>query len=200
MSDTKIKQTTHKKPVSNSLRLKAASKNTFNGSVKQKNMANILNRLPFLHQLKEAENSLLKLLPLWLKWCALQQNSNALRLNDLAQLKDLTGGILTIDCETPTAASLIKHQQTNLLTAFHKAGFNHILSLKVLVSPSSHLSSADKNTSKTRLTSPINDIKDACKKPNKDVLKAIKTAQSHTKNEQLAASLSRLAETLKKTL
>jgi len=79
MSTTKAKITTHKKAVPNSLRLKATSRNSFDSSVSQKNMPHILNKLPLLHQLKETENSLLKLLPIWQKWCALHQNS--LQLN-----------------------------------------------------------------------------------------------------------------------
>lgn len=200
MNDTKNKQQAiakQKKVVPNSLRLKTTSSNSFNGSLNQKNMATILNRLPFLHQLKEAENSLLKLSPIWLRWCAAQANNNTANLTTNSQLKALKNGELSIYCETPIIASLIKHQQNNLLSTLHDSGFKHINRIKTQVK----LHQNDPNSEQSAINH-LNEMqtildKKARTKPDSDALKSIKAAQSHIKNEQLAASLSRLADTLK---
>lgn len=202
MTDTKDKQhelAKQKKVVPNSLRLKTTSSNSFNGSLNQKNMASILNRLPFLHQLKEAENSLLKLSPVWLKWCAAQANSSTANLTTNSQLKALKDGELSIYCETPIIASLIKHQQNNLLNTFHDAGFNHIRRIKIQVRL--HQTNVNPELSAANHLDEMQTMLDKKKraKPNSDAFKSIETVQLHIKNEKLAASLSRLGETLKKS-
>jgi hypothetical protein len=206
MSDNTTNKIPQKKVIPNSLRLKSAGKNSFNGSINQRNMANILNRLPFLNQLKEAKNSLLKISPIWQKWCDSQLNTSS--LTSSPDLKSFHEGELTISCETPIIASLIKHQQNSLLQTFHAAGLNNIQRIKTQVQldyrqnddqqSSLHSTAARHDTlegtdSSTEQQLTIDKTR---KKPNSDALKSIKATQSHTKNEQLVASLQRLADTL----
>lgn len=183
-------------------------------------MATILNRLPFLHQLKEAQNSLLKLSPTWQSWCAEQASTSIANshqkhqpksglkadanssLNDQAQLKSINNGELSIVCKTPIIASLIKHRQNSLLTALHKAGFNHIHRIKAKVSlhQEEDGSSQQPDLSNADLLTPDTSSKVSTRlKPDSNALKSIETAQSLISNEKLAASLQRLAETLKKS-
>ena len=206
MSTTKAKITTHKKAVPNSLRLKATSRNSFDSSVSQKNMPHILNKLPLLHQLKETENSLLKLLPIWQKWCALQHNtlqhnSSRVNFNSGSQLKHLKDGVLSISCESSTLASLIKHQQNSLLHTFHNGGIKHVHTIKTLISLNQKPSSSEINSlSCAPFKAPKKTPKQKHQELTPEVLKSIEAVQPHIKSEQLAASLNRLAATLKKSI
>lgn len=214
MSDKNNDKTDYKKVIPNSLKLKSSGKNSFNGSVSHRNMTSILNRLPLLHQLKEAQNSLLKVSPIWQKWCVSQSSAqkltiNSVSLDDASHLKSLHEGELIISCDTPIIASLIKHQQNSLLKTFHDAGLNHILYIKTQVQLNyrhnhdqkpSQQSKADTHNTLEGADSSTEQQATLVKtrqKPNSEALKSIKATQSHVKNEQLVASLQRLADTLK---
>jgi hypothetical protein len=221
MSDSNQKPLKQKKVIPNSLRLKSSNKNTFNGSVNQKNMATILNRLPFLHQLKEAQNSLLKLSPVWQRWCAEQAGTSTLNsyqkpqfeneskannnssLIKQAKLNSLNNSELSIVCTTPIIASLIKHRQSSLLTTLHEAGFDHIVRIKIQVSLHQTENNSDfqkhQQNDANSLKSDTSSQKNTRTKPDSSALKSIEATQSLINNEQLAASLQRLAETLKKS-
>ena len=171
----------------NSLRLKAP-----NSANNRQNMSSILQRLPFIQQINTKQNTMVKFQPTWLAWCAQTQKrhgSLALNLSEHALLSSVKQGIIHISCDNTGVASLIKHQQTKLLDAFHASGFDDISQIKVSMS----------------LTQPSK-IKPTKQKQNKpkqtpescgSAIKSIEATQSSIENEQLAASLERLAATLK---
>lgn len=177
--------------LSNSLRLKSPQ------DIKRKqNVANILERLPFLRQLNALQNQLLSVTPAWQKW--LNQVDNQ-AISQFAALASLDGEKLCIECTRTSVATLIKHQQSSLLEHFHKSGFEHIKTIRIQMQlePTNALNTAKKEP---RIDHSQSDSSSSSKwkKPSESSLKSIEAATSTTKNEQLAASLQRLADTLKK--
>ncbi|MFT6407706.1 MAG: hypothetical protein ACJAQ6_001120 [Arenicella sp.] len=199
MSDRNNKNPKPKlKPLSNSLRLKSPH------SVRSRqNVSNILSRLPFLRKLNETQNQLISITLTWQKWCADQANPI---INEFASPTIFDGEILTISCTQSSTATLLKHQQSSLLEALHKAGFEQIKSLRLqmtLTQKSSATESADDSSHqqdlKTKQTNtPSVASEEKWPKPSASSVKSIETVQTLIKNEQLAESLKRLAETLKK--
>jgi hypothetical protein len=204
-NDNKNPKPQHK-TLSNSLRLK-----TPHNVKSRQSVSNILNRLPFLRQLNESQNQLLNITPVWQKWCANQANSV---ITDLASPANIDAELLSISCTKSSAATLLKHQTSNLLETLHKAGFDQIKSIRVqmtLNQPAPHaedddmLMSLGDPTPKQLVAQPIGahshttpSSEAAWHKPSASSVKSIEAAHSLIKNEQLAASLKRLAETLKK--
>jgi hypothetical protein len=207
MSDINNKNSKpNRKVLSNSLRLKSPH------SVKSRqNVSNILNRLPFLRQLNESQNQLLSITPTWQNWCATQANSI---ITEFASPANIDNEILTISCTQSSTATLLKHQQSSLIKALHQAGFEQIKKLRVQMALKQNSRSSDvdedltnhqslktkqspaqwENTSSSKTSlSETN-----WHKPSASSIKSIEAAQSIIKNEHLAASLKRLAETLKK--
>jgi hypothetical protein len=204
------------KVLSNSLRLKSPH------NVKSRqNVSNILSRLPFLRKLNETQNQLLSVTPIWQTWCADQEHSI---LTEFASPANIEGEILTINCTKSSTATLLKHRHASLLDSLHNAGFDQIKSLKVQMTlkqtshptkgdetPASqkHLRSEQVRSEQVRSeqvrsqqesTSTLESApaKAAWPKPSASAIKSVEATQSLTKNEHLAASLKRLAETLKK--
>jgi len=205
MSNSNNKTPQHK-ALSNSLRLK-----TPHNVKSRQNVSSILNRLPFLRQLNESQNKLLSITPIWQKWCDDQANSV---ITGFASPASIDAELLTISCTQPSTATLLKHQKCSLLEALHKAGFEQIKSIRVqmtlsqptphatddeismyLADPTSQQLAAKLNQDQSRKT-PSSEA--AWHKPSASSVKSIEATQSLIKNEQLAASLKRLAETLKK--
>lgn len=197
----------HKKPqhksLSNSLRLKIPH------SVKSRqSVSSILNRLPFLRQLNESQNQLLSITPIWQKWCADQANPV---ITDFASPANIDAERLTISCTQSSTATLLKHQKTSLLETLHKAGFDQIQSIRVemtLNNPTPYIEDDEVSIStsqhkvtkrnETHSLNPPSSSEAAWHTPSASSIKSIEATQSIIKNEQLAASLKRLAETLKK--
>ncbi len=177
--------------LSNSLRLKSPK------DIKRKqNVANILGRLPFLRQLNALQNQLLSVTPVWQTW--LNQINDQV-ISQSAALASLDGETLLINCTSTSAATLIKHQQGSLLDHFHKSGFEHIKTIRIQMQlePRNSLKAANKEPhADQRQNNSLSGSK--WKKPSESSLKSIEAAMLNTKNEQLAASLQRLADTLKK--
>jgi len=177
--------------LSNSLRLKSPQ------DIKRKqNVANILERLPFLRQLNALQNQLISVTPAWQKW--LNQVDNKV-ISQFAALASLDGETLYINCTRTSAATLIKHQQGSLLEHFHKSGFEHIKSIQTQM----QLEQTNAPKAATKETLAEQSQSDSLssskwKRPSESSLKSIEAATQSTKNEQLAASLQRLADTLKK--
>lgn len=172
----------------NSLRLK-----TPNSANNRQSMSSILQRLPFIKQINATQSPTLKFEPSWLAWCMQIQKrhgSVALNLSQHASLSGINQQTMHISCDNTGAASLIKHQQSSLLDAFHNAGFNEISHIKVQMSltKAAPLVKRSKPKKSQQIERP---------KPPESVLKSIEATQSLIENEQLAASLGRLAQTLK---
>lgn len=181
----------HATRLSNSLRLKSPQ------DIKRKqNVAHILERLPFLRQLNALQNQLISVAPAWQKW--LNEINNQV-ISQFAALASLEGETLCINCTRTSAATLIKHQQGSLLEYLHKSGFEHIKTIRIQMQlePSSTPDTANKEplTDHSKSHSSSNS---QWKKPSESSLKSIEAATSSIKNEKLAASLQRLADTLKK--
>jgi len=177
--------------LSNSLRLKSPQ------DIKRKqNVANILERLPFLRQLNALQNQLLSVTPAWQKW--LDEINNHV-INQFAALASISDETLSISCTRTSAATLIKHQQGSLLEHLHKSGFEHIkvIRIQMQLEPTNTLDTATKET-RTDHSQSNSSSNSKWKKPSESSLKSIETATSTIENEQLAASLQRLADTLKK--
>ena len=194
MPDSKDNTQSHQtKTLSNSLRLKSP-----NNVKRRQNVSNILNRLPYLRTLNEAQNKLLRVTPVWQKWCAAQTGPN---ITDFASPASLDGKTLTISCKQSSTATILKHTQNSLLDALQKHGFEQIQSIRIKMSldQNSDISNSDL-TNKLALTGKNSlDLSAAPnRKPSAASLKSIESTQSLVSNEHLAASLKRLAETLKK--
>jgi len=184
------------KPLSNSLRLKSP-----NSTKVKQNVSNILDRLPFLRQLNETQNQLLSVAPIWQKWCADQIGPSISEFASLAYIKQ---GVLTISCRQPSTATIIKHQQNDLLEAIRSAGIDHVQTVRVQMT----LNSSNTESNSDAAKSPSFEFKPQLTnspqsqsmwpKPSDASVKSLEAIQSLIKNEQLAASLKRLAETLKK--
>ncbi len=182
------------KTLTNSLRLKSPN------SVKTKqSVSNILNRLPFLRKLNETQNHLLSITPIWQQWCDQQVNS---RITEFASLASLDDGVLTISCEQSSTATILKHQQNTLLEAINNAGFSDVLSLRIQMSLKQSYCEAKhcepKESTQAYKQNLAASSESKWRKPSESSLKSIEATQALIKNEQLAASLKRLAETLKK--
>ncbi len=179
------------KSLSNSLRLKSPQ------NIKRKqNVANILERLPFLRQLNALQNQLLSVTPAWQSW--LNQTNNQV-ISQFAALASFDGETLYINCTRTSSATLIKHQQGSLLEHFQKSGFEHIKTIRIQMQlePTNVLKTANKELLIDNSQSGSSSNSKS-KKPSESSLKSIESATSTIKNEQLAASLQRLADTLKK--
>jgi hypothetical protein len=194
------------KTLSNSLRLK-----TPHNVKSRQSVSTILNRLPFLRQLNESQNQLLSITPIWQKWCADQANSV---ITSFASPANIDAELLTISCTKSSTATLLKHQKTSLLETLHQAGFDQIKSIRVqmtLNQPTPHIEDdkismslggptsqqlAAKLSGTQSHNTPSSEA--TWQKPSAASVRSIEVTQSLIKNEQLAASLKRLAETLKK--
>jgi hypothetical protein len=177
------------KILSNSLRLKSPKNIT-----SRQNVSNILNRLSYLRTLSQAQNQLLLVTPVWQQWCANQTGSV---ITDYASPASLDGKTLTISCKQSSTATILKHTQSSLLEALHKRGFDQIQSIRVQMSlnQSDHEQCINSTINSPKMPSQPTIAK---RKPSAASLKSIETTQSLVKNQDLAAALKRLAETLKK--
>ena len=196
------------KVLSNSLRLKSP-----HGFKSRQNVSTILNRLPFLRALNETQNQLLAIAPVWHQWCSSQESQDKTRtsISEFASLTSINADELCICCTQSTIATLLKFKQNNLLEELHQKGFAHIQKIRIQMSLSTHASSQHStqhtsanqtNLSNQQTESHSKEDKSSSTqswpKPSSASLKSIEATQSLIKNEQLAASLKRLAETLKK--
>lgn len=193
MTDSKEKtQALQTKTLSNSLRLKSPS------NVKSRqNVSNILNRLPYLRTLNETQNQLLKITPIWQQWCTQQSGSP---ISGFASPANLDGNILSISCQQSSTATILKHSKGSLLKALNDQGFEHIQSVRIQMSLSQKADNLNNNIAGnlTHQNEKQHSNAGASRKPSAASLKSIESTQSLVKNEQLAASLKRLAETLKR--
>jgi len=189
-------QNSKPKTLSNSLRLKSPNSVKSRQSVSQ-----ILDRLPLIKKLNATQNQLLSITPIWQKWCSDQASSISTEYASPASIK---AGVLTISCKQSSTATILKHQQNSLLDALKNAGFEQIQTISIQMS----LNHAPSELTKANNQIPIqtadsraknsDQARGAWSKPSAASLKSIEATQALTKNEQLAASLKRLAETLKK--
>ncbi len=181
------------KPLSNSLRLKSP-----NSTKRKQNVSNILNRLPFLRQLNETQNQLLSVTPIWQKWCSDQIGTS---ISEFASPAYINQGVLTISCQQPSTATIIKHQQNDLLEAIRSAGIDHVQAVRVqmtLNKPSNSDAARSPDVEPTPQPKNSPQSRNMWPKPSDASVKSLEATQSLIKNEQLAASLKRLADTLKK--
>ena len=203
MHDSNSKnKTSRKKTLSNSLRLKSPH------SVRSRqSVSSILNRLPFLHQLNQTQTQLLKLTPIWQQWCAKQDCSDQIssEITDFASLSSIDGSTLSISCTQSSTATILKHQHNSLLKELKAAGFDQIQSIRIQMSLGNQTAELNdysdnphvrEETSHTSNSPTVDAV--SWPKPSTASIKSIEATQSLIKNEQLAESLKRLAETLKK--
>ncbi len=189
-----VENATQTPALPNSLRLK-----TPNSANSRQNMSSILQRLPLLRALTETQNSTQSLTPIWLTWCEHQHKARvslALKLDQHASPTSLRQGSLNIACNNAAVASLIKHQLSSLLKAFHDAGLDHIKQIHVQMELAQTTSKPSRN-SDTDQKSTVSDAKTQRIAPPSSAIKSIEATQSLIDNEQLAASLKRLAHTLR---
>ncbi len=160
-----------------------------------KNIAQIIERLPLHRQLKETQAMLVKITPIWLDWSAnhLSKKANA------ARPIDISNGTLELNCFDSVEASQIKHQQTSLINALHKAGFNNIECIKLRMSLPRYANkhedmqqAFDTEVQSNKQRGPII--------PSTQSIRSIERCGQLTDNAQLSESLQRLVNTLNKTL
>jgi len=182
-------QRQHSNVLSNSLRLKSPQ-----GVKSKQNVANILGRLPFLRQLNALQNQLLNITPIWQAW--LKQNDNQI-IKQFATLTSVSDNTLYIQCTQSSAATLLKHQKGGLLEHLHNSSFEQIHNIKIQMQLGTNQAATDPELTMSN-THGESISENNWKKPSESAIKSIEITQSTIKNEQLATSLQRLAETLKK--
>ena len=164
------------------------------------NAASIVQRLPFHQQLSASQVLLLKITPVWHEWCK-QQHSQGLghcSLHSGAELSSFDNGELHVACHNSSVATILKHQQSHLLSTLHNAGFDQIRCIRIrmrLHQPSDLDSQSGQEQSSAAAIQP-HVIERS--QPTTSSLKSIEAVQRRIKNEKLSASLKRLLATLKK--
>ena len=163
--------------------------------------ADIIRRLPLHRQLDAAQAMLVKLSPAWQSWG--RQAVTERRLSEDcflgSQPSSLQSGVLAVTSNNSANASQIKHQQQSVLEYLHLKGFTEIKQLKVRIehpthSNFGHLSELSENPLSSSLISrPPVDI------PSQGSLQAIENCEKTVNSDELAKSLNKLANTLKKT-
>ena len=187
-STLKTSKKQHNHVLSNSLRLKSPQ-----GIKAKQNLANILERLPFLRQLNALQNQTLNVMPVWQAW--LKHNDNEM-ISRFASLSNVSDNTLYIQCTQSSTATLLKHKKGSLLEQLQKTGFEQIQNIKIQMQLNT--SQATSNAKPTMEDHRRLEADKLWKKPSASAIKSIEITQSNIKNEQLASSLQRLAETLKK--
>lgn len=173
------------------------------------NAASIVQRLAFHQRLTSSQSLILKITPIWYEWCETQRGMTGARhfsaANDTT-LSAFEDGMLCLSCSNKTTATLLKHQQENLLKTFHSAGFDEIHQLRIRVVPDKP-NTADTLSPMTSMTSTSRSnphpkqsgsLEVKRSKPLPSSIKSVEAVQRKTQNEQLSLALQRLIETLKK--
>jgi len=175
--------------LTNSLRLKSPQ-----GIIGKQNVTTILERLPFLRQLNALQNQLTSIKPTWNAWLNSDDKQIIKQFSTLSNVSDNT---VYIHCIQSSAATLLKHQKGSLLEQFHKSGFENIKNIHIqmqlehkqdILNPELTKDNSLNNTAMNK----------NWPKPSASAIKSIEATQSIIKDEQLAESLQRLANTLKK--
>lgn len=155
--------------------------------------AKIINKLPLQQQLNSSQAMMIKLMPVWQKWISESAAKKliSIRCQSGTQLSSLQNGKLVISCSNSSYASHIKHQKDSLLTLIKQQGFKEIKQVVVRIDnqvlPLNHTTTELNNSNERSTTMASNNSLDA-----------IYSCQKLVKNELLAKSLNKLADTLKK--
>lgn len=171
------------------------------------NLASIVQRLPFHQRLNKSQSLILKIAPIWYDWCEQQRNAKGAKHFSAASDTNLTSfdqGTLTLACLNTSTATFLKHNRLELLTAFQKAGFNEVESIRIRMAinrvNNPNVGNINSQNSEELLIKQNNfsPLKRHRNKPSDSSIKSIEAVQSRSKNEHLANALQRLANTLKK--
>ena len=157
------------------------------------NLNNIIKRLPLHQQLNASQNEIIKLSQAWKEWAA---SNLPPALEKQIILSSFDQGILNIRCNTPTAASHLKHLQMSLLEGFHTAGFKEVENLKIQINHQYDFQNESTNNHTARFDAPQKERDHQLKS---ETLSGIKQCSKTVKNERLMASLEKLAETLEQS-
>ena len=172
--------------------------------------ANLIRRLPVHQRLNESQAALVKLTPAWQQWAkqAISENKITAECYQNTELSGLDDDKLVITCSTAVFASQIKHQQQSILDSLLKEGPAVVKQLNIqLRLPTFQNSKPGQNSnpgenSKSVVDKTFDNGVPANKPKSTPLtsnsLDAIENCRKSVSNEQLASSLKRLAETLKK--
>jgi len=168
-------------------------KKTFKNNNLNKNLSNIIKRLPLHQRLNDSQNALIKFSPVWQQWSEKNISPNFLPAIALNSFKN---GLLIIRCTTPTAASQLKHLQVSLLDSFHTATLNEIKQIKIQID---HTHSQTETNNKDHYSQHQKREISNYKPLKSDTITNIQNCKRSIKSEKLSHSLERLATTLART-
>lgn len=158
--------------------------------------ASIMQRLPFFRQMTAAQSLLIKCLPIWNKWAALNLSNET---SNAVQLSHFQDGVLIMHCENAISATQIKQQQQTLLLFFQGEGVTEVKQLTVRINNNSTLtknaSTTIKNDEKQTQSNSDHLIRNG-NTLDDNSLNSLKTVQKTTKNPDLSNSLTKLIRTI----
>jgi len=137
----------------------------------------------------------LSLTPVWLEWCEQQRSKKGQKhfsASEDTSLVCIEDGVLNLACQNTTTATTLKHQQNDLLTHLQSAGFETIHRIRIKMDLTASRSSESNLVNQT-----TNQTQSPRATPSDSSIKSVESVQRRIKNEHLAASLKRLANTLK---
>ncbi len=170
-----------KRPIPHSLKLKHRYAKT---------AGSLINMLPINQQLHSTQGSLGQLIGVWQQWCS-ELSRIKYQLGQHARLESFDRGVLHICTAQASTATLIKHQTSSLLAAFHSRGFDHIQRIVVRIElPTQSLLKSSRITSKTHPRK--------AQRPSKESISAVESAADDANGDALSEALHRLAGTLSK--
>lgn len=165
-------------------------------SLQRMKLVSIVQRLPFHQQLSSSQSLTLKLTPSWLEWCEEQRSKKGLKHFSAAQdtnLSNVENGVLTLACRNATTATALKHRKNELLTHFQQAGFDSVKRIHVRM----ELNDPHALSSNGEPRAISNNLLANREQPSTASIKSVEAVTRRVKNERLASSLQRLANTLK---
>lgn len=164
--------------------------------------ANLIRRLPVHQQLNESQAALVKLTPAWQQWAkqAISDNKITAECYQNTELSGFADNKLVITCSTAIYASIIKHQQQSILDSLLKAGSTVVKQLNIqLRLPTFESSTPGVNRTRDNEVPTVTPKSTPLSTPlSSNSLDAIENCLKSVNNEQLASSLKKLSETLRK--
>jgi len=158
-------------------------------NIQRVNLSNIINNLPINYHLSKSQNALIAFSKTWNTWI---QHNLPKEIQTRVALNGFNNGILLIQCTNAVAASQLKHLQMRLISAFHDAGHDHILDIKIEIDKTI-------SSSKNELSTASKDQhieKEPRKTLSHEALDTLKHCEKGIKNERLSAALKKLHGTL----
>ncbi len=152
-------------------------------------LSTIVERLPLYRFLDQSRAALLKLQPAWQIW---QQQQPTAISYDAAYLTGYDAGTLTISVNNASTAALIKHQKSSLISTLNSVIKVTAIKLRIDLDYTKAASEFQQHITANEKNNGIYNT------PNKAAIDSIESLQASIKNPDLADTIGKLAQTLKK--